>query len=103
MITSRENWDNQASDKGEFGKTGGVLKEAASFKECARSCEYDDHCFQYSHHGNKCHLGMSVRFGDAKLPDEEGKWSSGWNMTRLANWISQQVPCGNIEFPVQKP
>jgi hypothetical protein len=102
MNTYRENWDNQASDKGEFGKTGGVLKKTASFEDCALACVHDDGCFQYSHHGKRCHWGMSVRFGDEKSPDEEGKWSSAWNMTRLVDWISQQQPCGNVEFPMQK-
>ncbi|KAG9231123.1 hypothetical protein BJ875DRAFT_517942 [Amylocarpus encephaloides] len=101
MTTSRQDWDNQASDPGEFGQTGGVLKETASFEDCIQACEDDEKCFQYSHHGNKCHIGMSVRYGDKKKADDEGKWYSGWNMTRLADWISKQPHCDKIEFPVQ--
>ncbi|EHK99627.1 hypothetical protein M7I_4501 [Glarea lozoyensis 74030] len=33
MTERRENWDNLAADKGEFGKTGGVKKVAATFEE----------------------------------------------------------------------
>jgi hypothetical protein len=97
----RENWDNLASDPGEFGKTGGVSLETASFEECARACEADTQCFQYAHHGHTCHIGMSVRLGHKKEADEGGIWQSGWNQTRIADWISSQPPCDHITFPAQ--
>ncbi|KAN0089971.1 glycosyltransferase family 31 protein [Hyaloscypha variabilis] len=88
----RRDWDNLASDPGEFGKTGGVFVEAVSFEKCAQACEDDVKCLQYSHHGNRCHIGMSIRLGHKKV-DEEGIWQSGWNKTRLDNWISIQGHC----------
>ncbi|KAG9229918.1 hypothetical protein BJ875DRAFT_409922 [Amylocarpus encephaloides] len=102
MSSSREDWDNLASDEGEFRKTGGVLSKTSSFEECAQACEDDEKCFQYSHHGKECYIGMSVRFGDTKEADNEGKCRSGWNMSRLSNWLSRQPVCERIEFPVQK-
>ncbi|TVY40953.1 hypothetical protein LSUB1_G003109 [Lachnellula subtilissima] len=99
---SRENWDNVASDPGEFGKTGGVESNAASFEDCAQACEANKECFQYSHHGDICYIGMSVRLGYKKEVDQEGTWRSGWNKTRLADWASKQPICKSITFPKQK-
>ena len=89
----RKDWDNLASDPGEFGKTGGVLVDVGSFEQCAEACQADVKCLQYSHHGNRCHIGMSVRLGYEKKADNEEIWQSGWHRTRLDDWISSQVPC----------
>lgn len=101
MSSHRENWDNLASDPGEFGKTGGVSVETPLFEECVRLCAADTNCFQYVHHGHTCYIGMSVRLGFKKEPDEEGIWRSGWNKTRLTEWISTQPVCDQITFPQQ--
>lgn len=95
-------WDNVASDRGEFGKTGGVLVETATtFEDCTRACEANEDCFQYSQHGQTCNLGMSVRAGSPKQADHDGAWRSGWNLTRLAQWSSKQPECNGVSFPVQ--
>jgi hypothetical protein len=101
LPSERENWDNLASDAGEFGKTGGVSSEAASFQDCEQACEADEKCFQYSHHDHKCYIGMSVRLGYEKKIDQDGVWRSGWNKTRLADWASKQPQCDQITFPAQ--
>lgn len=101
MLSERENWDNLASEKGEFGKTGGVTSDAASFEDCAHACEMDEKCFQYSHHERTCNIGMSVRLGYRKEADGEGTWRSGWNTTRLAEWASKQPLCDHGSFPEQ--
>ncbi|PBP25808.1 hypothetical protein BUE80_DR003251, partial [Diplocarpon rosae] len=100
-VSERENWDNLAADKGEFGKTGGVTSEAASFEDCAHACEVDERCFQYSHHGHTCNIGMSLRLGYQKQTDQGGAWRSGWNLTRLADWASKQPTCEHLQFPTQ--
>ena len=92
-----------ASDRGEFGLAGEALEDVPSVEECAQKCELDERCFQYSYHDGICGIGMSVRYGDEKMPDEGGNWSSGWNLTRLATWISEQEPCGRITYPIQGP
>jgi hypothetical protein len=97
----RENWDNLASDPGEFGKTGGISVKAATFTECAQACEADSSCFQYAHHGNICQIGMSTRLGHEREADVNGLWESGWNLTRLGEWMAVQLPCDQITFPVQ--
>jgi len=100
MVAHRENWDNLAADPGEFSKTGGVLVEVAAFSDCVRACEERPECFQYSHHGKECYIGMSVRLGYEKKADVEGMWQSGWNTTRLAGWAAKQPKCNSqIEFP----
>jgi hypothetical protein len=94
----RKNWDNLASDPGEFGKTGGVAVEAGSFRECAQACEADPQCLQYVHHGQTCNIGMSVRRGHKKnKADMGGKWRSGWNITRLADWMSREDCIARLE------
>ncbi|KAH9215376.1 hypothetical protein DL95DRAFT_388684 [Leptodontidium sp. 2 PMI_412] len=101
LVSELENWDNLASERGEFGKTGGVTSETSTFEECAHLCELDEKCFQYSHHGNTCNIGMSVRLGYKKDADDEGVWRSGWNKTRLAEWAAKQPNCGPVAFPKQ--
>ncbi|KAL2062592.1 hypothetical protein VTL71DRAFT_5664 [Oculimacula yallundae] len=95
---NRSNWDNLASERGDFGRTGGVQSEATSLEECTKACEIDEKCFQYSFHGHNCSIGRSVRFGREREPDKEGSWQSGWNLTRLADWSKEQPPCSNITF-----
>jgi hypothetical protein len=101
MPSHRENWDNLASDPGEFGKTGGLSLKTTLFEECARACEANIDCFQYAHHGQTCHIGMSVRLGYNKGGDRDGIWRSGWNKTRLADWIDRQPACDQVTFPKQ--
>jgi len=98
----RQNWDNLASDRGEFGKTGGVSLKISDFEDCKAACEADVHCFQYSHHGDTCFIGMSVRLGYAKQVDQEGIWRSGWNRKRLEKWLSKQPSCDRVNFPMQE-
>lgn len=94
----RENWDNLSSEKGEFGKTGGVvLENISSFQDCTDACEADANCFQSSHHDKSCFLGMSVRRGSARDSDNEGVWRSGWNRKRLDNWLSKQSKCNHVQ------
>lgn len=96
-----ENWDNVSSDPGEFGKTGGVSSETATFEECGQACEANPDCFQYSHHGNSCKIGLSVRRGYKKEADDGGVWRSGWHKARLLEWVSKQPTCDVIVFPSQ--
>lgn len=89
---NRRNWNNLASDPGEFGKTGGVLLQAPTFEECVQAYEVDINCLQYVHHGGTCHIGLSLRLDHEMEADEQGIWQSGWNQTRLNNWMSSQNP-----------
>ena len=97
----QDDWDNLAWDGGEFGQTGGVSSEVGTFEDCKQACEANPNCFQYLHHGNVCQIGMSVRLGHKKEADSEGVWRSGWHKTRLADWISKQPACDEVEFPIQ--
>ncbi|KAH7388993.1 hypothetical protein BKA64DRAFT_711101 [Cadophora sp. MPI-SDFR-AT-0126] len=95
---SRSDWDNLASQAGDFGRTGGVFSDASSFDECTKLCEEDEKCFQYSFHEKRCSIGRSVRLGHAREADEDGDWESGWNKTRLVGWMKEQPPCGHVSF-----
>ncbi|KAH6682836.1 hypothetical protein B0J14DRAFT_468567 [Halenospora varia] len=97
----RKNWDNLASDPGEFGKTGGVEREATTVEECAKFCTADKDCFQYTHHDRTCYIGMSIRLGYEKKADEGGVYQSGWNLERLERWIGKQTSCDHVTFPAQ--
>jgi len=101
MLSGREHWDNLAADPGEFGKTGGVSSNTTSFENCAQACEANRKCFQYSHHGQTCNIGMSVRLGYEKESDGEEIWRSGWNKKRLDRWVSRQPKCDHVTFPEQ--
>lgn len=97
----QENWDNLSSDPGEFGKTGGVSSETATFEQCAQACEEDTNCFQYSHHGGTCQIGMSVRLGSERKADDDGIWQSGWHKTRLNDWAAKQPVCDEVIYPIK--
>jgi hypothetical protein len=95
---NHKNWDNLASGPREFGKTGGVLLQASTFEECVQACEVDINCLQYVHHGDTCHIGSSLRLDHEMEADEQGIWQSGWNQTRLNDWMSSQIPCDHNTF-----
>jgi len=95
---SRSDWDNLASEAGDFGRTGGVFADAASFEECTKLCDKDTKCLQHSYHAKRCSIGRSVRLGRAREPDEDGAWQSGWNRSRLMAWLKEQPPCDQITF-----
>ncbi|XMA14362.1 hypothetical protein WAI453_007153 [Rhynchosporium graminicola] len=101
LVSERDNWDNMASEPGEFGETGGVSSLTTTFEECSQACEADERCFQYSHHGNTCNIGMSVRLGYKKEANKEGVWRSGWRKDRLIGWAKSQPKCGPASFPKQ--
>jgi hypothetical protein len=89
-----------AWDKGEVGKSGGIEHDASTFEECAEACETDERCLQYQLHGRKCFLGLTVRHGRAKAPEDGQNWRSGWNENRIRSWVLQQPPCDDVKFPV---
>jgi hypothetical protein len=90
-----------AWDKGEFGRSGGIEHDLATFEECAEACAADEKCLQYVHNGEKCFLGLTVRLGQAKKSEDGKIWQSGWNESRIASWTAQQPPCEKVKFPVQ--
>jgi hypothetical protein len=98
VLPERRGWDNLASDKGEYGKTGGVLHETSTFEGCKKICEKDEKCLQYSYYGNTCSIGMSVRIGFATAADEKGVWRSGWHTERIEKWLAEQPLCNEIIF-----
>lgn len=98
----KNNWDNLSWDKGEFGKTGGVKSQTDKVVVCVQRCEEDEECVQWAHHDETCYLGMSFRKGYEREGDNRGPWTSGWNRTRVEEWLERQEECDSVEWPQQK-
>ncbi|KAF1982370.1 glycosyltransferase family 31 protein [Aulographum hederae CBS 113979] len=88
---SYKDWDNLADD---------VKGHADSWDICKSGCEDDPDCLTYSWDGDECAIGKTkIRIG-AKRVDEAGKkkWRSGWNKTRIEEWVGRQEPCDLSTF-----
>lgn len=102
MPAKQEDWDNYSSvvDVG-----SGILQEGAkksstqNFEECAITCEANAECIQYVFDGETCYWGKAIRLGERRMPEGPKSWRSGWNQTRMAEWISSQAKCGVVRFP----
>lgn len=99
--SQRENWDNQPGGEGIFGLTEGLEVEAGTFAECAQACDTNQKCFQYMHLNRTCSLGMSIRLGFERKPEDGKVWRSGWHKQRIAAWLRKQPSCNKIMFPSQ--
>ena len=98
----KTNWDNLSWDEGEFGKTGGISKPTPKVDVCVAMCTENEKCVQWLHHDEACYLGMSFRRGYEKEGSELGPWTSGWNRTRVEEWLVRQEECDVIKWPEQR-
>ncbi|PVH77896.1 glycosyltransferase family 31 protein [Cadophora sp. DSE1049] len=103
MPDMQEDWDNYSSvvDVGSGILYEGVKKTTTqSFEECATTCEANTECVQYTFDGEACYWGKAIRLGERRMPEDGKHWRSGWNQTRMADWISKQPKCNDVvEFP----
>ena len=91
------------------------LGPEASADDCAKACETQDQCMQWSYSSKpapnfnengetKCHLSTSFRLGSRRMPEDvSGKnetnvqrtWRSGWRKDKFWSW-AEQHRCNNI-------
>ena len=91
------------------------LGPEASADACAKACETQDQCMQWSYSSKpapnfnengetKCHLSTSFRLGSRRMPEDvSGKnetnvqrtWRSGWRKDKFWSW-AEQHRCNNI-------
>jgi hypothetical protein len=92
---SRTDWDNSSGDE--------TIKDIDSMESCIAACSKNDKCLQLRYNGDECMLSTKkVKLGEVHKPkkDDEKKWQSGWNQTRIAEWASRQTPCTKLVFPL---
>ncbi|XMA19664.1 hypothetical protein WAI453_012455 [Rhynchosporium graminicola] len=97
MPDMQEDWDNYSNvaDLWSGIPSDGANKNSTQeFEECAKICEADANCFQYSWDGQDCFRGQSIRLGERTKPGGK-KWRSGWHQPRIEEWISKQPPCND--------
>jgi hypothetical protein len=121
LIPAREDWNNLSGDQmylkqgytdrkfsdGELSRAKkDGLSEAEthaheSFEACAGACAGESRCLQYRWQDGMCQLGWSIRLGRPMKRDnvEKNRWMSGWNLTRIDDFVQQQKPCGKVEWP----
>lgn len=93
-----DNWLNSAED---------ITVNATSAAECTAACDAEPKClnsvYQAGYKGTECHLGTDkVMLGeDRREENGEETWTSRWNTTRIAEWVTEQDACENIQWPSQ--
>jgi len=87
----REHWDNLAA--------GEAVQGVGSAEDCVKACAANEDCFQSRYNGEECMLGLeSFTLGVSHTMENEKKWVSSWNKTRIERWVERQEPCGNPDF-----
>ena len=89
-----DDWSNLSEDV-VYNKGKSAAK---SFDKCRKACVKDSSCMQFEHSGTECRLGHSIRLGRQQLPEGEGKWASGWMMSRIKAFKQAQSPCEGARF-----
>ncbi|CZT44352.1 uncharacterized protein RSE6_04508 [Rhynchosporium secalis] len=83
FMERRENWFNIEDPNKRL--------DAATFEKCRDACEDDKHCYQFTHHGDKCDLAHYFRVGRAKAQEAGGeKFVSGWHMSRIEAFVARK-------------
>ncbi|KAH6716806.1 hypothetical protein BKA61DRAFT_477275 [Leptodontidium sp. MPI-SDFR-AT-0119] len=102
MPAMQEDWDNYSSvvDVGSGILYEGVKRSTTqNFEECAATCEANSECVQCAFDGEACYWGKAIRLGERTMPKDGKRWRSGWNQTRILDWISKQRRCDIVKFP----
>ncbi|KAI0141220.1 glycosyltransferase family 31 protein [Xylariaceae sp. FL1272] len=86
-------------------------------EDCAKVCESeitgedandkqknrDRKCFQYRWHDDVCCTSKSFKFGEPKAEpkdDSKTKWTSGWYLKGIEDWIDAKGPCDKPAWKV---
>lgn len=70
-----------------------------SFDKCKAACDVVADCMQFRWQDDACAMSKNFRLGNP-MEKKEGKqrWSSGWNVKRINQWIKDQGEC-KVKFP----
>ncbi|KAI8629851.1 glycosyltransferase family 31 protein [Xylariaceae sp. FL1651] len=106
---AQERADGQARERQKTeDEMSAIEKEAwKSPENCAKVCEseilesdsYDKDvtlgrsCFQYRWHDDVCCTAKSFKFGEPKDDDSTTKWTSGWYLKGINDWIDATGKC----------
>jgi hypothetical protein len=89
-----KHWDNFANTE--------TIPDVKSSEDCTDLCAKNEKCLQSKFDGWECKLEMNVfLMGVRKMPEDSKTYESHWNTTRIAQWVKNRKPCGNVEFPYQ--
>lgn len=123
LVPEREDWNNLVSDAlylvegytdrkfsdGEIARAkhgDKPLSDAQahaheSFEACGAACADEPKCLQYRWNDGLCQLGWSVRLGRPMKREavHAKRWFSGWNLTRIDEFVQKQGECGEIKWP----
>jgi hypothetical protein len=126
LKVSKSDWDNGSGNDGgdelylnsssrEFkkeeldrAKTGKLtpLQESAheSPEACRKACESLDYCLQYRFQNGICGVGKKIRHGKPVKPETDAskKYTSGWDMEKVTQWVKAHENCGGVKWPKPK-
>jgi hypothetical protein len=81
MRVQEDDWDNLSDVPVEL--------DNPSMEACRDECSSRDICFQwrYSEKESTCHVSTeSFRLGTKRLPEDNRRWFSGWNVQAIQKW-----------------
>ncbi|RHZ73687.1 hypothetical protein CDV55_106568 [Aspergillus turcosus] len=85
MRIQEDDWDNLADVPVEL--------DNPSMEACRDECFSHDICFQWRYSEKECHVSTeSFRLGTKRLPEDQRRWFSGWNVQRIQTWRDAH-PC----------
>jgi hypothetical protein len=119
LLESREDWDNLSDDvlyldpssrqfeDWEIGRSKksdmNEFEQVAhlSFGHCRRACESLSDCFQFRYQNGICGTSWAFKLGKpVKKPYEEFmRWTSGWDVKKIDDWVEKQGDCSNWVWP----
>ncbi|KAL1895159.1 hypothetical protein Cpir12675_003342 [Ceratocystis pirilliformis] len=70
-----------------------------SAENCKAACDSFGDCFQWRFHNGLCSFSRSFRLGRPHHDDDQGRWVSGWNLSRIQDFIDRESECTSIQWP----
>ncbi|KAL2887013.1 putative glycosyltransferase family 31 protein [Ceratocystis lukuohia] len=70
-----------------------------SVENCKAACDSFNDCFQWRFHNGLCSFSRSFRLGRPHHDDDRGRWVSGWNLSRIQDFIDHEGECTSIHWP----
>jgi len=107
----KEDWDNLSSDMlykpdiktdpnpgvndgGDYQALPELKRKAAENPQyCQQLCDSESSCFGWKHKDNECRLSKSLKFGGHMDPDGGKRFTSGWNMKVIKQFIADMGDC----------
>lgn len=90
----RADWDNSSGDE--------TVPNINSMEACITACANKANCLQLRFNGDECALGTKkAKLGELQKAggQNEKRWQSSWNGTRIAEWALRQKSCRKVVFP----